>query len=73
LSGIPSPVPNVTEKLTEALVTTPLLELQLVLMLVELAFAAGIPWNNEANKLNKTIEIVLFIFIMVLASRSQLP
>jgi hypothetical protein len=43
LSGIPSPVPNVAEKLTEALVTTPLLELQLVLMLVELAFATGIP------------------------------
>jgi hypothetical protein len=42
LSGTPPPLYE-TEKLTEALVTTPLLELQLVLMLVESANAAGIP------------------------------
>jgi hypothetical protein len=27
------------------------------------AFATGIPWKIEANKLNKIIEIILFIFI----------
>lgn len=73
LSGMPSPELNVTEKLTEAFVTTPLLELQLVLILVEFACAVGIPWNNDAIKLNRTIEMILFIFIMVLASHSQLP
>jgi len=31
------------------------------------AFADGIPGNNEANKLNKTTEIILFIFITALA------
>jgi len=37
VSGIPLPNPKVTEKLNDALVTTPLLVLQLVLILVESA------------------------------------
>ena len=73
LSGIPLPKPNVTEKLTEAFVTTLFVELQLVLMLDELACADVIPWNHEASKLINTIEMILFVFIMVLASHSRLP
>ena len=42
-------------------------------MLVELACADGTPWNHEASKLINTIEMILFVFIMVLASHSQLP
>ena len=29
------------------------------------AFAAGKLWNNDVNKLIKTIKMILFIFIMV--------
>jgi hypothetical protein len=36
------------------------------------AFAAGKLWNNDVNKLIKTIKMILFIFIMVLLN-SELP
>ena len=37
------------------------------------AFAVGITWISETNKLIKTTEITLFIFNMALASHSRLP